>query len=114
MPMGFRPSAAVGQAITWCVCDFEKDNEIEVLTYIDNILVLATTPEGARRAAEHIIRRAMSVGAVFSEAEAEDIIAQAAVQRGKLSQADDLERRIPREVAKLAVSQTFNFFGSPL
>jgi hypothetical protein len=112
MPMGFRPSAAVGQAVTWCVCDFERSPDIDVLTYIDNILVLATTREGALRAAEHIIRRAMSVGAVFSEADAEDTSTQAAVLRGELSQADALERRIKREVDKLVVSQTFNFLGA--
>ncbi len=112
MPMGFRPSVAVGQAVTWCVCDFERDHDIDVLTYIDNILVLATTREGALRAAEHIIRRAMSVGAVFSEADAEDTSTQAAVLRGELSQADALERRIKREVEKLVVGQTFNFLGA--
>ncbi|CUE72298.1 TATE DNA transposon, putative, partial [Bodo saltans] len=57
LPMGFRPSAAVGQAATWAITDvkqlaqealhLEFHKDFIILTYIDNILILAHTKEHA-------------------------------------------------------------------
>jgi hypothetical protein len=71
LPMGFRPSAAIGQCVTWAVCDLTVD-ELgggTILSYIDNILVLAPTHADALRIARLVMARAHSIGAVFNEAE---------------------------------------------
>jgi integrase len=69
LPMGFRPSAQIGQAITWAICDIppSADDSWTLLSYIDNILVLARSKEEAERIARLLIDRAASIGAVFND-----------------------------------------------
>jgi hypothetical protein len=67
LPMGFRPSAAVGQAATWAITNIEAVarqlnltfmKDYVVLTYIDNILILANDPETTTTIARLIAERA--------------------------------------------------------
>jgi hypothetical protein len=70
LPMGFRPSAAIGQALTWCITDVDPSAlgaGCTIITYIDNILILGPSPEAVKKLTELIIQRAVSVGAQFSE-----------------------------------------------
>jgi hypothetical protein len=69
LPMGFRPSAAIGQAVTWAICDIAP-GDFALLSYIDNILVLARTKEEATRIADLLVARAASIGAVFNDVSA--------------------------------------------
>jgi hypothetical protein len=70
MPMGFRPSAAIGQALTWCIADVPPTAlaaGTTIITYLDNILILGPSAAAVCELTELIIRRAVSVGAQFSE-----------------------------------------------
>jgi len=72
LPMGFRPSAQIAQTITWILCaglsQFGPDGtkRSELLTYIDNILILARSPSDALRIRATILHRARLIGAVFN------------------------------------------------
>jgi hypothetical protein len=97
LPMGFRPSAAIGQALTWCIVDVDP-LELQgcvIVTYIDNILVLGPTPAAVQRLTALIIKRAISVGAQFSEGTGRD------------------EARVAAEIARPEhqPTQTFDFLG---
>ncbi len=64
LPMGFRPSAQIAEVITWLlVSGLESDR---ILTYIDNILILAKTKADVEYIRSLIISRAASIGAVFN------------------------------------------------
>jgi hypothetical protein len=75
--MGFRPAAAIAQCGTWCVADAatEIENSLglrhgldyNILTYIDNILVIAQTSSSARLVTEVITRRAAVAGLRLNE-----------------------------------------------
>ncbi len=65
IPMGFRPSCAVAQAITWAIVDFDCD--VLVLTYIDNILFLGA-PADVEKASTIFEQRCAQAGAILSEA----------------------------------------------
>ena len=75
LPMGFRPAAAVAQAATWCVVDvagglhgrLRPGVDYTILTYIDNILIVAHSRENARLVAGLITERAASVGLKFND-----------------------------------------------
>jgi len=74
MPMGFRPSAAIGQSGTWCICDVSHlfprlrvGVDYVILTYIDNILVLGITENITRQVTSAIIERSLIAGLRFNE-----------------------------------------------
>jgi hypothetical protein len=69
LPMGFRPAAAVAQAATWAVLDFDMPHGVKTISYIDNIIVLAHDVKSCREAAEKIISRATKGGLVFNAVE---------------------------------------------
>ena len=48
LPMGFRPSAQIAQALTWLLCAGLEVNGVKIITYIDNILILAPSKSAAQ------------------------------------------------------------------
>ena len=71
IPMGFRPSCAVAQAITWMLVDFldtgKYAGRIEVATCIDNVRFVGDDKALLREAAEEFVRRCNYVGATLNE-----------------------------------------------
>jgi hypothetical protein len=74
LPMGFRPSAAIAQAGTWCVCDVQhlfphlrSGVDYVVLSYIDNILVMGRTHDITTAVTRVIIERSTAVGLRLNE-----------------------------------------------
>ena len=64
--MGFRPSAQVAQVLTWLLVAGLETEDIKIITYIDNILVLARSQAAVRRVRATILARAKMVGAIFN------------------------------------------------
>ena len=67
LPMGFRPSCAVAQWVTWLLVDLPPQADVEIMTYIDNIMVVSRTPEGVKRTMATIIARCKQVGVVIND-----------------------------------------------
>ena len=68
LPMGFRPAAQIAQCATWLMCSTATEDEsITVLSYIDNILILAHSAAKAEEARQKIIAAATTVGALFNQ-----------------------------------------------
>lgn len=65
IPMGFRPSCAVAQALTWAMVDFKCD--VLILTYIDNVVFIGDEAK-VQQASTIFEQRCKHVGAVLSEA----------------------------------------------
>jgi hypothetical protein len=70
MPMGFRPSAQIAQAFTWALLDClgvdPSDERATIMSYIDNILIVARTAAEVVRLREKLLARARELGAVFN------------------------------------------------
>ncbi|PHR94983.1 MAG: hypothetical protein COA68_17750 [Oceanobacter sp.] len=72
LPMGFRPAAQVAQCVCWLlVSGLEERFSVEIMTYIDNILVLGASAAAVRAATAAILERAQQWGAIFNEEDAE-------------------------------------------
>jgi hypothetical protein len=73
LPMGFRPAAAVAQAGTWCVADipvvgrWRRGVDYCIITYIDNILVLAHKAEVASAVTRLVVARSAQAGLRLNE-----------------------------------------------
>ena len=68
LPMGFRPSAQIAQCFTWALLEqLGNDTDSAVLSYIDNILIVAKTKEEVRRIRTEILNRAKTFGAIFNQ-----------------------------------------------
>ena len=66
LPMGFRPSAQLAQVITWLLCTGLEIAGVRIITYVDNILILAPTAQEAERVRKIIRGRAKLIGAIFN------------------------------------------------
>ena len=76
MPMGFRASCALAQAITWVLVDFIHDpailrglprSAITVDTCIDNVRFCSTDRDLLQRVGAEFVRRCNHVGAILNE-----------------------------------------------
>lgn len=66
LPMGFRAAVEVAQAISLVIADLGFD-DVAVIVYIDNILLLCNDPARLVEAANVLLERAKKVGAVFND-----------------------------------------------
>ena len=70
LPMGFRPAAQVAQVLTWLLCAGLEGPDVKLITYIDNILILARSAQQAESIRRTIRERARLIGAIFNPDEA--------------------------------------------
>lgn len=69
LPMGFRPSCQVAQAATWIITDVTNRTvpSVNILTYIDNVLILGANPDEVKSAADTFTRICHNVNVTVNE-----------------------------------------------
>ena len=69
LPMGFRASCAVAQWATWLITDLPARDDVEIMTYIDNVMVVAKTQTAVKQTMDLITERCKRVGVIINDAE---------------------------------------------
>ena len=68
LPMGFRPSCATAQSVTWAIVHgIEAGTTCRVITYIDNVIIVGADKSEVRRVAERFVSRAREAKAVLND-----------------------------------------------
>ena len=76
LPMGFRPSCQVAQAATWILTENLFESNGEVMSYIDNVLLLSNDIAELKRASQLFVARCDEVGAILNPVAGPDDIVE--------------------------------------